>query len=310
VADWFDERTFHADDFDLDDLAQRKAELGVSVSVVLPARNEADTVAGMVRLRASRGHARRRARRRGRRLHGRDRRARGRSRGARPHRQPDPAGARPAAGQGRRAVAQPVGHLRRHRRLRRQRHPQPRPALRVGLLAPLLTTPDIAFVKAFYDRPMSLGRELHAPPAGARHRAHGPPAAQPVLAGALRRHPAAVRRVRGAADAARVHPVLHRLRGGARLLIDTLMARSVDAIAQVDLARAACIATRRWTRCRACRTGSCRSRRPAWRRRDGQMPCPRRPLHAVRTDRRALPTAALDRGGHRATTARIADARS
>ena len=48
VADWFARRTFHHDDFDLDTLARRKAELGVSVSVVLPSYNEAETVAGVV----------------------------------------------------------------------------------------------------------------------------------------------------------------------------------------------------------------------------------------------------------------------
>lgn len=49
VDDWFERRTFHADDFDVEALARRKAALDVSVSVVLPADNEAKTIEGMVR---------------------------------------------------------------------------------------------------------------------------------------------------------------------------------------------------------------------------------------------------------------------
>lgn len=45
---WFRARTFHADDFSLDELVARKAELGLAVSVVLPARNEAASVEGVV----------------------------------------------------------------------------------------------------------------------------------------------------------------------------------------------------------------------------------------------------------------------
>lgn len=46
---WFERRTHHAEDFDAAVLAGRKAALGLRVSVVLPARNEAATVAGVVR---------------------------------------------------------------------------------------------------------------------------------------------------------------------------------------------------------------------------------------------------------------------
>jgi glucosyl-3-phosphoglycerate synthase len=43
------ERTWTARDLCIEDLAARKAELGQTVSVVLPARNEADTIEGVVR---------------------------------------------------------------------------------------------------------------------------------------------------------------------------------------------------------------------------------------------------------------------
>ncbi|MGH8886374.1 MAG: glucosyl-3-phosphoglycerate synthase [Egibacteraceae bacterium] len=45
---WFARRTYHTDDFDLDDLAARKAARGLRVSVVLPARDEAETISGVV----------------------------------------------------------------------------------------------------------------------------------------------------------------------------------------------------------------------------------------------------------------------
>jgi glucosyl-3-phosphoglycerate synthase len=52
---WFSRRTFASDDFDLDDLAERKRASGRTVSVVLPAKNEAQTVGPMVSACASLG---------------------------------------------------------------------------------------------------------------------------------------------------------------------------------------------------------------------------------------------------------------
>lgn len=46
--DWFRERTFTREHFDVADLARRKQAAGVAVSVVLPARNEASTIGAMV----------------------------------------------------------------------------------------------------------------------------------------------------------------------------------------------------------------------------------------------------------------------
>jgi glucosyl-3-phosphoglycerate synthase len=48
LADWFARRTFHAADLDLAELVERKRASGRTISVVLPARNEASTVAAVV----------------------------------------------------------------------------------------------------------------------------------------------------------------------------------------------------------------------------------------------------------------------
>jgi glucosyl-3-phosphoglycerate synthase len=45
---WFARRTYRTDDFDLDDLIMSKAAQGLCVSVVVPARNEAATISGVV----------------------------------------------------------------------------------------------------------------------------------------------------------------------------------------------------------------------------------------------------------------------
>jgi glucosyl-3-phosphoglycerate synthase len=45
---WFARRTYHTDDIDLDDLAASKVAKGLRVSVVLPSRNEAETIRGVV----------------------------------------------------------------------------------------------------------------------------------------------------------------------------------------------------------------------------------------------------------------------
>jgi glucosyl-3-phosphoglycerate synthase len=48
LANWFARRTFATADLDLQDLIARKRASGVSVSLVLPARNEAETIRGVV----------------------------------------------------------------------------------------------------------------------------------------------------------------------------------------------------------------------------------------------------------------------
>ncbi|CAN5330366.1 glucosyl-3-phosphoglycerate synthase [soil metagenome] len=49
VEDWFARRTFDADTFDVDELAELKRHQGLSVSVVLPTYNEATTIAGVIK---------------------------------------------------------------------------------------------------------------------------------------------------------------------------------------------------------------------------------------------------------------------
>jgi len=48
AATWFSQRTYYRDEFDIDELVARKREQGLGVSVVLPARNEADTIEPVV----------------------------------------------------------------------------------------------------------------------------------------------------------------------------------------------------------------------------------------------------------------------
>ncbi|HSK92390.1 MAG TPA: glucosyl-3-phosphoglycerate synthase [Euzebyales bacterium] len=48
LTDWFARRTFATAELDLGQLCARKRALGASVSLVLPARNEADTIGGVV----------------------------------------------------------------------------------------------------------------------------------------------------------------------------------------------------------------------------------------------------------------------
>lgn len=49
---WFDRRTYRAADHDLEALARQKAASGLTVSVVIPARNEAETISGVVEMAA------------------------------------------------------------------------------------------------------------------------------------------------------------------------------------------------------------------------------------------------------------------
>jgi glucosyl-3-phosphoglycerate synthase len=238
MAEWFDERTFHADDFDLDDLAQRKAELGVSVSVVLPARNEADTVAEMVhacgRLAgtlvdelvvvdgdSTDGTA-----------------AIAAEAGARVHTDSQilPEHGRPQ-GKGDalwRSLSVTSGDIVVFVDSD-IRNPDPRFVW--GLLAPLLTTPDIAFVKAFYDRPVSLGRELHATGGGRVTELMARPLLNlywPALSGVIQPLSGEYAARRTLLESI---PFFTGYGVELGLLIDTLMALGVDAIAQVDLAQ-------------------------------------------------------------------------
>jgi glucosyl-3-phosphoglycerate synthase len=233
---WFARRTFGHTDFDVDDLARRKAEQGVSVSVVLPARDEAATIEGVVAACASLagslvdelvvldggstdGTAELAA-----------------AAGARVHtdRQILPEHGRPE-GKGDalwRSLTVTSGDLVVFVDTD-IRNPDPRFVW--ALLGPLLVEPEVALVKAFYERPVQLGGELHATGGGRVTELMARPLLNllwPELAGL-------VQPLSG--EYAGRRSLLERIPFftgyGVELgmLIDTLAARGPDAIAQVDL---------------------------------------------------------------------------
>jgi glucosyl-3-phosphoglycerate synthase len=166
--DTWSSRTWSAVDFDVEDLVARKAQLGVGVSVVLPARNESATVEGVVRAC--------------RQLEGRlvdelvlmdgasDDRTATLAAAAGAQVYPDGAVlAEYGAGLGKgdslwRALSvtshELVVYVDTDIR-------NPHPHFVWGLLGPLLTDPGIALVKAFYERPVEMGAVLH-PSGGGR----------------------------------------------------------------------------------------------------------------------------------------------
>lgn len=154
LAAWFHRRTWSVDDVDVDDLAALKDAEGASVSVVLPARDEATTITGVVAACAELGGklvdeivvldggstddtARLAA-----------------EAGARVHTdQAILADVGPPAGKGDalwRSLAVTSGEIVCF--LDADVH-NPDPRFIVGLLAPLLHDPEIQLVKAFYERP-------------------------------------------------------------------------------------------------------------------------------------------------------------
>lgn len=236
VADWFASRTFHARDFSVDDLVRRKAETGVSVSVVLPAFNEADTVAGVVHAIDS--------------LRGNlvdelivvdggsddattDAAA---AAGARVHRDTDLV---PELGttQGKgdalwRSLTVTTGDIvvfvdsdiR-----------NPAPHFVYGLLGPLLWHPEVQLVKAFYERPVQMGDVLHATGGGRVTELMARPLFNlfwPELAGLVQPLSG---EYAGRRDLLESIPFFTGYGVELGMLIDTLRLHGLDAIAQVDL---------------------------------------------------------------------------
>jgi len=236
VADWFDRRTFHARDFSVDDLVRRKAEAGVSVSVILPAFNEAETVAGVVHaideLRgglvdellvvdggSDDGTADVAA-----------------AAGAQVHRDTDllpELG--PTRGKGDalwRSLSVSTGDIvvfvdsdiR-----------NPAPHFVYGLLGPLLVDPAVQLVKAFYERPVQMGDILHATGGGRVTELMARPLFNsfwPDLAGLVQPLSG---EYAGRRDLLECIPFFTGYGVELGMLIDTLRRHGLDAIAQVDL---------------------------------------------------------------------------
>lgn len=238
AGDWFTRRTFRAADYAPDQLAERKAALGVSVSVVLPALNEAPTVGDVVAACMS--------------LHGTlvdevvvidgastdgtaDIAA---AAGARVHQHTDVLPRYgPALGKGDalwRSLSVTSGDIVAFCDTDIR---NPDPKFVWGLLGPLLCVPEVEFVKAFYERPVEMAGVLHATGGGRVTELTARPLLNlfwPELAGL-------VQPLSG--EYAGRRSLLEQLPFftgyGVELghLIDTLDLRGADAIAQVDLAQ-------------------------------------------------------------------------
>lgn len=236
AVDWFQRRTAHAAQYDARALAQRKAEASVSVSVVLPARDEAATIGGVVDAvfeladvlvdeivvvdgGSQDGTADIAV-----------------ARGARVH-QSDMLLPQfgPSLGKGDslwRSLSVTSGDIVVYLDTDLR---NPDPKFVVGLLGPLLTEPSVHLVKAFYDRPVKLERVQYATGGGRVTELAARPLINmfwPQLAGL-------VQPLSG--EYAGRRALLERLPFftgyGVELgmLIDTLDACGIDAIAQVDL---------------------------------------------------------------------------
>lgn len=161
VDAWFARRTTHARDDDLDDLVARRRAAGTTVSVVLPARNEEATVAGVVAaaLRlvphlvdevvvmdggSTDGSV-----------------GRARQAGARVHADADVPPGPPSLGKGDalwRSLRVTSGDLVVFADTDVR---NPAPEVFAALLGPLLSDPTVHYVKAFYDRPLEIDGVHH-----------------------------------------------------------------------------------------------------------------------------------------------------
>jgi glucosyl-3-phosphoglycerate synthase len=237
VEDWFTRRTYRAADFSVEALAAAKAERGLTVSVVLPARDEADTIAAMVRACGS--------------LAGQlvdelvvldgdssdDTAALAADAGARVHTDSQvlpehgpPLGKGDALWRSLTITSGDVvvfvdSDIR-----------NPDPRFVWALLGPLLLEPDVAFVKGFYDRPVQLGAELHQTGGGRVTELMARPLLNlfwPELAGLVQPLSGEYAGRRSLLEAL---PFFTGYGVEFGLLVDALAARGADAIAQVDLA--------------------------------------------------------------------------
>ncbi|WP_370325241.1 glucosyl-3-phosphoglycerate synthase [Euzebya sp.] len=238
VDGWFARRTFDADAFDVDELAEAKTAGDTSVSVVLPAYDEAPTIGGVIQAvmelagklvdevvvldgGSTDGTGEVAA-----------------SSGARVH---TALGAFPelgrALGKGDalwRSLAVTSGDIVVFVDTD-IRNPDPR--FVSGLLGPLLLDPDVALVKAFYDRPIELDGMMHPSGGGRVTELLARPLLNlfwPELAGLVQPLSG---EYAGRRDLLEAIPFLTGYGVEIGMLIDTVLLRGADAIAQVDLKR-------------------------------------------------------------------------
>lgn len=236
IETWFAERTFAAGQFDPDELAAIKAGEDVSVSVVLPARNESATIGGVIDAVMS--------------LAGNlvdevvvldggssdDTQRVAADHGARVH---TDIGVFPDLGRGLgkgdalwRSLAVTSGDIVAFIDTD-IRNPDPR--FVSGLLGPLLTEPDVELVKAFYDRPVELDGVMHASGGGRVTELLARPLLNlfwPELAGLVQPLSGEYAGRRTLLESI---PFLTGYGVEIGMLIDTLRLRGAGAIAQVDV---------------------------------------------------------------------------
>ena len=236
LARWFDNRTFSTRDATVSDLVAHKREQGVSVSVVLPARNEAETVEGMVAAVAE--------------LSGSlvdelvvmdggstdgtpDLAAQA---GARVHADanvlPDYG---PCLGKGDalwRSLTVTSGDV---VAFVDSDIKNPSPDFVIGLLTPLLLAPDVALVKAFYERPLQTNGQLQPSGGGRVTELLARPLLNllwPPLAGLIQPLSG---EYAGRRDLLEAIPFFTGYGVELGMLVDALRAVGMDAIAQVDV---------------------------------------------------------------------------
>jgi glucosyl-3-phosphoglycerate synthase len=238
VDAWFARRTFDGAAFDAGRLADAKAAQGLSVSVVLPALDEGRTIGGVVRAAVA--------------LAGTlvdevvvldggsadDTEALAAEHGARVH---TDVGAFPSLGRALgkgdalwRSLAVTSGDVVVFLDTD-VRNPDPR--FVVGLLGPLLLDPSIALVKGLYDRPLEVGGALRPEGGGRVTELLARPLLNllwPELAGVVQ--PLAGEYA-GRRDLLEAIPFSTGYGVEVGMLVDTLLLRGLDAIAQVDLGR-------------------------------------------------------------------------
>jgi len=236
VRQWFERRTFHAEDFSVADLAQRKADQGVRVSVVLPSFNEGATITGMIHAVRTLEHV----------LvdeiivvdgDSTDDTARlAQAAGATVYRDADLApDLGPTLGKGDalwRSLAVATGDVIAFVDTDIR---NPDPHFVWGLLGPLLVEPEVQLVKAFYERPVQMGEVLHSSGGGRVTELTARPLFNlfwPELTGLVQPLSGEYAGRRGLLEAI---PFFTGYGVEIGMLIDTLALAGIDAIAQVDL---------------------------------------------------------------------------